>query len=330
MGSQIRTMSEKKPGKEALLEKVRKNDAGQQSENWGQDRSKTYVILNPVAGMTDARLARRRVDAAMESRHLEYEIYETGGGEDLQKSIRDAWGRGFERFLAVGGDGTVAAVAGSLANTHYPVGIVPAGTANALARELHIPLFFNQALGLALDSQARRRIDAIRVGETCYFLNISVGVTSQTMLRIARQEKRRFGLLAYIWKGLKQILAARPQRFRLQVDDRRIACRASEVMVANASILGLEPFHLDPAIALDDGYLDVCVVLARNLAEIERFIFDIVTRRGHLNPQFSCFRAQHQITIETSRPLPVQADGEVVGFTPVQVEVLPGAVQIIV
>jgi diacylglycerol kinase (ATP) len=292
--------------------------------------SKTYVILNPVAGMTDAQMARRRIEAAMQARQIIYEIYETCDGDDLQKIVRTARERHFERFLAVGGDGTVAGVAGSLANCAIPVGIVPAGTGNALARELHIPLDFNQALDLALDSTDRRNIDAIRVGKICYFLNISVGVTSQTMLRVARQEKRRFGLLAYLWRGLRQILAARPQRFWLQVDGRRIASRASEVMVANAGILGLEPFHLDPAICLDDGYLDVCVVAARNLAEIQRFIFDIITRRGRFNPQFSCFKSQEKITIETGRPLPVQADGEVIGMTPVSMEIVPGAAQIIV
>jgi diacylglycerol kinase (ATP) len=295
-----------------------------------ENPSKTFVILNPVAGMTNVDLACTRIEAAMQARQLIYEVYETCGGDNLQKIIHHAQEHGFERFLAVGGDGTVAAAAGALAKSGLPVGIVPAGTANALARELHIPLDFNQALAQALDSPDRRQIDAIRVGETFYFLNISVGVTSQTMLRVARQEKRRFGLLAYIWKGLKQILAAQPQRFWLWVDGRRIACRASEVMVANAGILGLEPFHLDPAISLDDGYLDVCVVAARNLAEIQQFIFDILTGQGRLNPRFSCFRAQHEITIETGQPMPVQADGEVVGMTPVEIEVMPKAVVVIV
>lgn len=312
------------------MENSRGSAASQQSKNCGANSSKTYVILNPVAGMTNAQQARRRIETAMQTRHLEYEIYETGGGDDVRKVVRKAWERGYDRFLAVGGDGTVAAVAGSLVNHCYPVGIVPAGTANTLVRELHLPLDFDRALDLALDSQARRRIDAIQVGNTCYFLNISVGVTSQTILRVARHEKRRFGLFAYIWNGLKQILIVRPQRFWLQVDGRRIACRASEVMVANASLLGLEPFQLDPAITLDDGYLDVCIVAARNLAEIERFIFDIVTRRGRSNPQLSCFKAQDKITIESRRPLPVQADGEVIGLTPVSVKVLPGAVQVIV
>jgi YegS/Rv2252/BmrU family lipid kinase len=324
------TISTKQLGKDGLLKKLRENAAGIQLQSQGKDLLKTYVILNPVAGMTDARLASRRIDAAMRVRRVAHEIYETHGGDDLRKIIQSAYDNGFERFLAVGGDGTVAAVAGALANGSKPVGIVPAGTANALARELHIPLDFNQALDLALDSPGRRYIDAIRVGEMCYFLNISVGVTSQTMLRVARQEKRRFGLMAYVWKGLRQILTARPQRFWLRVDGRRIACRASEVMVANAGILGLEAFQLDPGICLDDGYLDVCVVAARNLAEIQRFIFDILTRRGRLNPRFSRFKAQHNITIETGRRLPVQADGEVIGLTPIEIEILPGAVQMIV
>jgi diacylglycerol kinase (ATP) len=102
------------------------------------------------------------------------------------------------------------------------------------------------------------------------------------------------------------------------------------VMVANAGILGLEPFHLDPAISLDDGYLDVCVVAARNLAEIQLFIFDVITRRGRLNPRFSRFKARHEITIETGQPLPVQADGEVIGMTPVSMEIVPGAARVIV
>jgi diacylglycerol kinase (ATP) len=327
---EISTVPTNHPQMEPLPQSLWVNSAGRKPNEQGRDQAKTFVILNPVAGMTQADRARQRIEAAMQVRQIFYEAYETCGGDDLQKIVHRARGEGFERFLAVGGDGTVAAAAGALANSGLSVGIVPAGTANALARELHIPLDFNQALDQALDSPGRRQIDAIRVGETCYFLNISVGVTSQTMLRVARQEKRRFGILAYIWKGLKQILAARPQRFWLRVDGRRIACRASEVMVANAGILGLEPFHLDPAISLDDGCLDVCVVAARNLAEIQQFIFDILTRQGQLNPRFSCFKAQHEITVETGRPLPVQADGEVVGLTPIEVDVMPRAVVVIV
>jgi diacylglycerol kinase (ATP) len=327
---EISTVSVQHAELEALPGNSWVDSAGRKLEEQPADLSKTFVILNPVAGMTNAEIARSRIEAAMQARQVYYEVYETCGGDDLQKIIYRAREQGFERFLVVGGDGTVAAAAGALADSGFPVGIVPAGTANALARELHLPLDFNKAIDHALDSSGRRQIDAIRVGETCYFLNISVGVSSQTMLRVARQEKRRFGLLAYIWKGLKQILTARPQRFWLQVDGRRIACRASEVMVANAGILGLEPFELDPAISLDDGYLDVCVVAARNLAEIQQFIFDILTRRGRLNPRFTCIKARDEITIETGRPLPVQADGEVIGLTPVHVEILPGAVEVIV
>ncbi len=172
----ILRVSTLKPTEDNLPKDVRANPTGLHSKDQEEDLSNTYVILNPVAGMTDAHLARRRIGAAMQSRQVFHEIYETGGGDDLPKVIQLAMEQGFNRFLAVGGDGTVAAVAGALVNSGYPVGIVPAGTANALARELHIPLDFNQALGQALDSSGRRQIDAIRVGETCYFLNISVGV----------------------------------------------------------------------------------------------------------------------------------------------------------
>ncbi|MGE5376648.1 MAG: diacylglycerol/lipid kinase family protein, partial [Bacteroidota bacterium] len=101
---------------------------------------KTYVVHNPVSGQAQAETVRERIQKVMEDHQIPFEIYETTGREKLHEVVKAAIDMGFEQFIAVGGDGTISGVASGLVNTRFPLVIFPAGTVNALARELEIPI----------------------------------------------------------------------------------------------------------------------------------------------------------------------------------------------
>jgi len=100
--------------------------------------------------------------------------------------------------LAVGGDGTVSAVASGLIGSEVPLGIVPAGTANILADELNIPLDVEQACQLLASRHRTVHLDAMWVGQHPYFTHVGVGLDALVMQDTRPDTKRRFGRMAYV------------------------------------------------------------------------------------------------------------------------------------
>jgi diacylglycerol kinase family enzyme len=160
-------------------------------------------------------------------------------------------------------------------------------------------------------------------------LNISLGVSSLTMHDTRRDHKRRFGLLAYLWKGAKWLTGVQPQRFTITIDGKRRRYRASEVVVANSGMLGMRPFTWGSHITLDDGQLDVCVVRARGAPDYLRVIWSTILGRQK-RPKVAYLTARQSVTIDSDWPLPVQADGEIIGQTPIHVELVPKALRVVV
>ena len=101
-------------------------------------------------------------------------------------------------------------------------------------------------------------------------------------------------------------------------------------MIANSGILGQPPFRWGPDIEPDDGRLDVCIVRAQTLLDYLSLGWHVVRGQHRQSSNVRYLHARRQIVIETGRPLPVQADGEIIGETPVQVQLVAAAVRVIV
>ena len=142
---------------------------------------KTYVVHNPVSGQARTELVREQILRVMDEHGVAYDIYETTGKEKLHEVVKEAIGRGFELFVAVGGDGTVSGVASGLVNTGIPLVIFPAGTVNALARELEIPIGVQDAAGWWLSDHRIRKIDVMQIGDRYFLMNVSVGVSAEVV-----------------------------------------------------------------------------------------------------------------------------------------------------
>src|SRR5690606_33660152 len=116
-----------------------------------QQKPKTYVVINPVAGVSDPETVRQTIESTLQAHDLPAEIYETTGEEDLKQKVREAVDQGFQLFVSAGGDGTLSSVIDGLVGTGLPLVIIPTGTWNALARALDIPLQVEQAIALPFE-----------------------------------------------------------------------------------------------------------------------------------------------------------------------------------
>lgn len=296
-----------------------------------EKRLKTYVIQNPVSGLSDAPTIRDKISRVMEENNIPFEIYETTGHEDLYDIVKAAIGRGFERFVAVGGDGTISGVASGLVNTKLPLVIIPAGTVNALARELQIPFTLDEAIRWWVEGGRSKFIDVLEARERFYLLGVSAGAAAKIMKEAKREDIHRFGVLVYIWNAIKRFFDVPTHRFRLLVDGKPVSFRASELMVANSGVLmGLRALQFDPEASLDSGKLTVCHVQMKTMLDILRLGFEILTTPPRESPpDVDCIDALREITIQANRPIPVQGDGEPVGYTPVTVKLIPHSLHII-
>jgi YegS/Rv2252/BmrU family lipid kinase len=298
---------------------------------------RVFVVLNPVAGTSSAERVRRAINQHFDPRETRIEgaeghceIHETEHGVSCSDAVREAVGRGYDLVIAAGGDGTVSAVANGLVGTDTPLAILALGTANVLARELGIPLDLDAACRLAADPHASRNIDAMRVGANCYLTQLGVGLDAIMIRDTDREAKRRFGRIAYLWTATTNLLGFQPRRFTVTADNRVFHFRASQIVIANCGVLGQRPFRWGPDIHPDDGRLDVCIIRARSLWHYIQIAWHVLLGQHRQSPNVRYVSARHALAIASKRPLPVQADGEIIGETPVTVEVAPGVVRVVV
>ncbi len=293
-----------------------------------QQRPKTYVVLNPVAGVSDPETVRQSIESALRVHDIPVEIYETTGDEDLKQHVRDAVEQGFKLFISAGGDGTLSSVIDGLVGTELPLVIIPTGTWNALARALDIPLRVEPAIDLLFQEHEIRTIDAMQVGQNYFVLSVSAGVGALTMKDVERKDKRRLGKLADLQKALAELLEFRSYQFEVKIDGKPTKFRASELLVANSSILGLKALQLDPSIRMDDGKLNVCRIYANTISDYLQLAASLLRSDQKRNWNVLCMEASQEVEIHCREKLPVQGDGDLIGHLPVTVKIRPKAIRI--
>jgi len=291
--------------------------------------AKALVILNPAAGQIAHEAVRDALGRRLAPAGIDCEIHETQRGAAFGDVVRTRLRDGFDLVVAAGGDGTVSAVIDGLAGAEIPLGIIPTGTANLIARELNIPLGVDESAALIARAPRARRIDAMRIGNRVYVLIAGVGISASVAAGTTRRNKSRFGLIAYLGAAILRSHEFRPRHLDVTVDGTAEKHHAVEVAVANCGILAKMIFPQGPEIHVDDGHLDVWILSTKTLRDYPRYIFRIVTGRP-ANPRAHFIKAERSIVIGSAVPLPVQADGDIIGTTPVEIEVLPGALSVIV
>ena len=296
-----------------------------------QQRPKTYVVLNPVAGVSEPGTVRGKIESALQARDMPFETYETTGqkDEDIRQLVRNAVKQEFKLFISAGGDGTLSSVIDGLVGTDLPLVIIPTGTWNALARALDIPLQIDPAIELVFQEHKIQTIDAMDVGGSYFVLSVSAGVGALTMKDVEREDKRRLGKLADLRKAVAEVLEFRSYQFEVKIDGKLTKFRASELMVANTSILGIKSLQLDPNIRIDDGKLNVCRIYANSVTDYLKLAVSMFRGDQKRNWNVLCVEAKEEVEIRSRERLPVQGDGDLIGHLPITVKIRPKAIQVV-
>ena len=229
--------------------------------------------------------------------------------------------------VAAGGDGTVADVATGILGSGTPLGIIPTGSTNIVARELGIPRGPRDAARLLFSPHRLARIDVGRHGDRVFLHMAGAGFDSRFFARADRNLKRRVGWVAYLPAAIAS-LRLPPSRFTIIADGRETAVTSPLVVVANGSSIITPALHLHPKIRFDDGWLDVLAFTATAPEDIALTIAQVATMTLDRSSFLFNTRAR-EVTLHAEPPLPVQLDGDVVDPTPATFSVEPAALAIV-
>jgi diacylglycerol kinase (ATP) len=299
---------------------------------------RTQIIVNTTAGRGRAGQVVSQMWAYLNRYGIEADIVHTRQAGDAVALALSAARAGYERVVAMGGDGTVTEVTAGLLQAadegHEAVlGILPAGSGNDYAFGIGVPTQLEPACQRLADGGVRR-IDVIRVtadGQCRIFNNtVGIGFDADVLLE-TRKMKRGRGFLLYL-AGLFRVLASNgrwPYPVRITLDGQPLPQHAvTLVTVCNGRRVG-GGFYLTPAAQPDDGLFDVIVADQMSRLRLASFITRVM-RGTHVSAKpVSIYRARH-LVVEGERGLPGHGDGEVLctAGRHVEFEILPGKLRV--
>src|SRR6185503_13745968 len=236
-------------------------------------------------------------------------------------AARDA---SWDAVFVLGGDGAVMEVVGAMAHTGMPIGVLPGGTGNLVAGVLGIPLGIGKAVR-ALLSGEQCTYDLGRLPDGRYFtFAAGVGVDVAMVEKTPFGRKRALGILSYAITATRAAFGRDPVHVTIDVDGKRVEAKAILAMVANAGAILGGRFSLGPDVKPDDGELDLCVFMPERTREVFGLIVRLLRKDFRPHPRMTFARGR-VFRISTDPPVSVQADGDIVGRTPIEISVAPAA-----
>jgi len=283
------------------------------------------LLVNPSSAHGRTLKLLPQLEQELDARRISFRVERTRGLEDgVERALRAAEAN--EVPVVVSGDGLIGAVCGALAGSETPLGIVPGGRGNDLARVLGISSD-PAAVAAMLASGETKRIDVGEVNGRRFLGIVSVGFDSVANQR-ANETRWLRGNLVYAYSGVRTLLGWKPARFTIRVGEERERFTGYSVSVANSKAFGGGMF-IAPDADLADGQFDVVTV--GEVGKL-RFLSNLpkVFKGTHVEEdEVRVFRAS-RLELSASRPFPVYADGEHLTDLPATLRLLPQALNVIV
>ncbi|MCX6469451.1 MAG: YegS/Rv2252/BmrU family lipid kinase [Corynebacteriales bacterium] len=290
--------------------------------------SSVVALVNPTSRNGAAMVTARQAIAALTARGVTVDARSGSSAADAALIAREAVARtgdpasGLDAVVVIGGDGTIGPVLAAARGTQVRVGLIPAGTGNDHARALGIPTTDIDGATDIIVAGHTLRCDLARltVGDrtTTFGTVAAIGLDAAVTERAVGMTRPR-GQSRYALAAIAEIAALRPRRFRVTVDG--IVHEMDLVMasVGNTPSYG-GGMRICPHARIDDGLLDVTLVEHTSRLRLLG-LFPTIYRGTHVSRRGVHSLRASTVTIETAEPTPVSADGELLGVTPVTIEI---------
>ena len=262
-------------------------------------------IINPVSGPL-TKSWKEIIYNYFTEKSLQADYYILDSPPDLLSLENKIKGSDANVVVAVGGDGTVSMIANIIADSPKILGIIPAGSSNAMAKELNIPLDTRMALDIITTGQIKA-CDAIKINEKYICIHLcDIGINAQ-LIKYFEQGNLR-GQLGYARMIIKTLWYKQKMMVTIYSGNRKITRDAFMIVLANASKYGIGAV-INPTGQLDDGIFEVVVIRKLAFSELLKIFF----RVGQFNPRKIEIISGTSVTLSTRRSAHFQIDGEYIG-----------------
>lgn len=280
-------------------------------------------MINPVSGGTDKTTWTDGIEAHFANLPHTAELLYLDGTNDeelLRQALADLKP---DRVVAVGGDGTLKLVAEQLLDTNIPLGVLPAGSANGMARELNIPTDMEGSLNVVVNGEPKP-VDLISINDDLCLHLSDIGLNAQVVKHYEQNNWR--GMSGYLRSVLKALRKRRRLRVEIDTGEDCVQREALMIVLANARMYGTGAV-INPDGDLSDGQFEVVVFRQLTFWGLLKLFW----RYRPFDPRHIEVFTATSVKIETQRRAYFQVDGEYRGLiTKLIARIRPGAIKILV
>jgi YegS/Rv2252/BmrU family lipid kinase len=206
-------------------------------------------------------------------------------------------------------------------------GILPVGTENAFAREFGISLDYKKALAKMVKGKVQV-LDLGRANKRYFLMMTGIGFDAQAASEVKPYLKRLIGRGSYHLTAIKTFFTHNPPLLRVWIDDQVLARKGYFVVIGNIKYYGGN-IQITPYAKVDDGYLDVCIFKDKDIFNMVKYFFGVAHKGEHVGFSNTEYFRCKRIRVESDSKVLGHTDAELIGTTPIDVEVVPGSLRIL-
>lgn len=283
-----------------------------------------YYIINPASGGGRINKIQSKLKAKLGELGIAGEFVKSVGVGDVTKLAKMGVERGFKTIVAVGGDGTIHEAINGIDNSNVALGIVPLGATNELAQTLGIPDW--QSACNILAARKTEILDLGLMGDKLFVTNASLGFNTFLLENMSPKSGNPLSKLKFGLSMMKQAMNFKMIPVKLSFDEGfSVESECFNVTISNGKFFNIIPHKSKP----QDNLLDVILLSKLPFSKIVRYSSSKPGNEINDLSRISVFRTK-KVKIETKKPLPLTADGQVICETPVTISIADKKLKVIV
>ena len=293
--------------------------------------TKAMIIVNPSSGAEESENYTEQLKEQLKAVASEFVIKKTKKSGDAKEFAEEAALNDYEAVFVLGGDGTVSEAVNGLMlhESKLPLGIIPLGTVNNVARAIGIPMNPEKAID-SLEQLTVQQIDVGKLNDRYFISSTSVGPIPESVQEVDVDMKTKFGVFAYLIEGIKALRNDETYTFELDIDGEKWTAEYSLLLIAMSNFVG-GVGTIIPEAAIDDGLIHLVTLKETTAKEKLSLVPELFQNKEYTKDQLehrSFKKARIRLVEDIDKEINCTVDGDKGQTFPLEIEVLPQALSV--